>query len=107
MDRVLETNHRTRYALLLIALAPVIPQLLGSIFNIWYNTVVIQPLLGSGALRDRFFQTVFVYNLAAYPVGVGLWLWKVFSLGAVFNQRRHDLPVAEERLANARRHLIH
>jgi len=48
-------RDRTRYALLLTALAPVIPQLLGSIFNIWYNAVVIDPLLETGALRPRFF----------------------------------------------------
>ena len=108
MDLALKSNRdRTRHALLLVALAPVIPQLLGSVFNIWYNAVVINPLLGQGALRERFFQTVILYNIVAYPIGVGLWLWKVFSLRQIFARLRIGLPVAEERLAPVRRRLIH
>jgi len=34
-----------RYGLLVTAFAPVIPQVLGSAFNIWYNAIVIAPLL--------------------------------------------------------------
>lgn len=104
----MKTNDkRARHALLWTALAPVIPQLLGSIFNIWYNAVVIDPLLGAGALRPRFFQTVIVYNVLAYPAGVALWLWNVFSLRPVFERLRAGLPVPEETLARARRRLIH
>jgi len=31
------TAARERYSLLLTALAPVVPQIIGSAFNIWYN----------------------------------------------------------------------
>jgi adenylate cyclase len=108
MDVALKTNRdRQRHALLLTALAAVIPQVLGSIFNIWYNTVVIDPLLGTGALRQRFFQTIIFYNALAFPVGVAFWLGRVFSLRPVFNRLRAGLPVDDQRLAQARRRLIH
>ena len=60
---------RARYGLLLTALAPVIPQILGSAFNIWYNATVIEPMF-TPALRQRFFATVVVYNAVVYPIGV-------------------------------------
>jgi hypothetical protein len=54
------TRTRGRYGLLITALAPVIPQILGSAFNIWYNATVIEPLLVSPALKQRFFETIVV-----------------------------------------------
>ena len=57
------TTARKRYGLLLTALAPVVPQILGSAFNIWYNTTVIQPLLVSPGLKQRFFETIIIYNV--------------------------------------------
>src|SRR5439155_12044745 len=56
------TAARERYGLVLTALAPVVPQISGSAFNIWYNTTVIQPLLVSPSVKQRFFDTVLVYN---------------------------------------------
>ena len=56
---------RSRYGLVLTALAPVVPQVLGSAFNIWYNATVIEPIL-TAALRQRFFHTVVVYNAVVY-----------------------------------------
>ena len=108
MDLAVKPNgDHSHRALLLIALAPVVPQLLGSIFNIWYNAVVIDPLLGSGGLRQRFFHTVISYNLLAYPAGVGLWLWNVFSLRFVLEQLRAGHIPKDETLARARRRVIH
>ena len=72
------THARERYGLLLTALAPVVPQILGSAFNIWYNTTVIQPLLVSPALKQRFFETIVIYNVVVYPIGVFLWLRRIF-----------------------------
>ncbi len=97
----------TRHALLLTALAPVVPQLLGSVFNIWYNAVIIDPLLSTTALKQRFFQTVLLYNVFIYPAGVALWLWNVFSLRQALQRLRAGLPVEVSALMKARRRLIH
>ena len=69
---------RARYGLLLTALAPLVPQILGSAFNIWYNASVIEPMF-TPALRQRFFATVLVYNAIVYPIGAYLWLKRIFS----------------------------
>ncbi len=69
--RVESGAARAHYGLLLTALAPLIPQILGSAFNIWYNATVIDPMF-TPALRQRFFGTVIVYNAVVYPIGVYL-----------------------------------
>src|SRR5437879_13923736 len=95
---------RTRYGLLLTALAPVIPQILGSAFNIWYNATVIEPML-TAALRQRFFDTVVVYNAVVYPVGVYLWLKRIFSFRGLLDRLQPDVggqPVQLQELTQAR-----
>ena len=74
---------RPRLALAVTALAPVVPQLLGSAFNIWYNLAVVEPLLGTETLKARFLQTCIVYNAVVYPIALFLWLRQVYSLGPV------------------------
>ena len=74
---------RPRLALAVTALAPVVPQLLGSAFNIWYNLAVVEPLLGTEALKGRFLQTCIVFNAIVYPIALFLWLRQVYSLGPV------------------------
>ena len=69
-----------RHPLLVTALTPVLPQMLGSVFNIWYNGKVIAPLLHTEALQERFMQTVVVFNLLAYPMAVALWVRWVYVL---------------------------
>ena len=68
---------RARYGLLVTALGPVVPQILGSAFNIWYNATVIEPLF-TPALKQRFFEAVVLYNSVVYPVGVFLWVKRIF-----------------------------
>lgn len=108
---------RARYGLLLTALAPVIPQILGSAFNIWYNATVIEPML-TPALRQRFFATVIVYNAVIYPIGAYLWLRRIFSFRNLFHRlsKAESSPAAErtprgspnaEELTQGRRRLIH
>src|SRR5215471_13262320 len=83
------SSPRDRYGLLLTALAPVIPQILGSAFNIWYNATVIEPML-TPALRQRFFATVVAYNAIVYPVGVYLWLKRIVSFRHLFPRVQAD-----------------
>src|SRR6266571_2938422 len=92
--------------LFLVALAPVVPQLLGSAFNIWYNVAVIGPLLATTALTHRFFLTVIIYNAVIYPIGIWLWLNCVFSLRPVFDRLRRGSMIDSETLARARRRVI-
>ena len=73
-----------RHPLLITALMPVLPQLLGSAFNIWYNAKVIEPLLETEALQSRFVHTVVFFNLAVYPLAVAAWMWWVLSLRPAF-----------------------
>ena len=83
MDALLNdapASLRGRHRLLVVALAPVIPQLLGSAFNIWYNVAVVDPLLMTAPLKARFLETVIAYNSVCYPLGVFLWLRLIFSL---------------------------
>src|SRR4029079_16369117 len=102
-------SARGRHGLLLTALAPVIPQILGSAFNIWYNATVIEPML-TPALRQRFFATVVAYNAVVYPIGVYLWLKRIFSFRDLFHQLQTDSVSSTsslQELTRARRRLIH
>ena len=98
-----------RYGLLLTALAPVIPQILGSAFNIWYNATVIEPML-TPALRQRFFDTVIAYNALVYPIGVYLWLKRIFSFRDLIHRLQTNIAAQRpppQQLTQARRRLIH
>jgi len=109
----LETGAaRARYGLLLTALAPVVPQILGSAFNIWYNTTVIEPLLVSPVLKQRFAWTWILYTIVAFLIGLILWLKRVRSLGDFFRHLQRGQSVEGhrpplEKLTEARRQLIH
>ncbi len=96
-----------RRGLLVTALAPVIPQILGSAFNIWYNAIIVNPLLGTAALRERFLETVVAYNLVVYPVAIAVWLWLVFSLRGPFRELLAEHTVDPQRLDDARRRVVH
>src|SRR4029079_7361123 len=79
---------------------------------------VVEPMF-TPALRQRFFATVILYNAVVYPIGVYLWLKRIFSfrhllrrLSEVKSARRGErvpeLGVASsESLTQARRRLIH
>ncbi len=73
-DRGSTTRHLT-----MIALAPVAAAVIGSAFNIWYNGTQIAPLLND-AQWALFQKSVAIYNVAAYPVLIGIWLRRVWSI---------------------------
>jgi adenylate cyclase len=101
------TPARQRYALLVTALAPVVPQILGAAFNVWYNAAVIAPMLNSPALKQRFTTTVIVYNLIIFPIGFWLWTKRIRSFAPVFGNLSRGHSVDPESLRQARRRLIH
>lgn len=86
-----------RRALWIVALAPVIPQFLGSTFNIWYNVAVVDPILITPELKQRFIQTCIAYNLLAYSIAVFVWLRLVLSLRPAL-QRLYEGEEMEEPL---------
>src|SRR5262249_38215955 len=96
-----------RHPLLVTALAPLIPHLIGSAFNIWYNMIVIDPLLVAAGLRQRFITTVIVWNSVAYPAGVAIWAWLILSLRSVLLRLSGDEIVPPEELDHVRRRLVH
>ncbi|HEV3409766.1 MAG TPA: adenylate/guanylate cyclase domain-containing protein [Chthoniobacterales bacterium] len=102
-----EDDARQRYALIVTALAPLVPQLLGCAFNIWYNLTIIDPLLRAAGLRDRFVTTIYWYNAIAYTLAVGTWVWWVFSLRPAFRDLYRGERVPEAELERARRRLVH
>ena len=110
MTTAVETDTlRAHYGLLVTALAPVVPQILGSAFNIWYNATVIEPML-TPALRQRFFATVVVYNSIVYSVGAYLWLKRIFSFRKLFHRLQTNAAAQAaglDELTRARRRLIH
>src|SRR5206468_5514921 len=93
--------RRCRYAILIAALAPLIPQLLGSAFNIWYNAAIIGPLLATPVLKHRFVQTIIIYNSVIYPIGIWLWLKCVFSLRPALDGLRRGAVMDPEMLVRA------
>jgi hypothetical protein len=64
MDAPLNGREQTAAAskLLITAVAPLLPQILGSIFNIWYNMAIIRLLLLASGLTHRFVQTAIWWN---------------------------------------------
>lgn len=86
MDAALIRKRPIRHPLLVVALAPLIPHILGSAFNIWYNMVIIDPLLRAADLRERFISTVIVWNAIAYPLTLAVWLGLIYSLRPALHQ---------------------
>src|SRR5262245_21186401 len=62
------------------------------------------------ALRQRFYTTVVVYNAVVFPIGIYLWLKRIFSFRDLFLRLQADpggeTPPLQE-LVQARRRLIH
>lgn len=100
-------SNLSQRGLLITALAPVFPQILGSWFNIKYNSVIVNPLLGSEELKARFSQTVLGYNLLIYPLAIAAWIWVVYSLRPQFTALLAGQDVGQASLERARRHVIH
>ncbi len=79
MDTALK-NNLPRRAVLIVALAPLIPQIIGSWFNIWYNQAIVRPLLTTPQLQERFQATVIGYNAIVFPLAIAAWIGVVYSL---------------------------
>lgn len=95
----------TPAAIWAVGSAPLIPQLIGSVFNIWYNLTHIEPLL-TVAQHQAFMQAIVVFNLLVYPVAVAVWVSILRSLWHPFDCLRRGQPVERSRLLQAQRRVI-
>lgn len=103
MDPALKT---ARSALLTTVLAPLLPQLIGSAFNIWYNSTVVDPLLTTEELKGRFFATVIFLNVVLYPTAILIWYRVVMALRPPLLALLAGDQPAEEEMTRARRRVI-
>ena len=94
-----------KHALLTTIVAPLLPNVVGSIFNIWYNFSNIQPLLTENQL-SRFVTVVSIYNAIIYPVLTFFYVWWVMSLRETQSRLLSGLPVEPEPLVRAQRKVI-
>lgn len=101
----IQQNWSTSHSLWLIAAAPVVPMLIGSIFNIWYNLIHIEPML-TPTQHGWFIQTIQTYNAVVYPICIGLWSWIVLSLRQALQQLTYHRKVAVVGLVRAQRRAI-
>lgn len=95
-DRGTTTRH-----LATIAVAPVLAAVIGSAFNIWYNGTQIEPLLND-AQWDLFQKSVAIYNVGAYPLLIGIWLWRVWSIKPTLDRLSSGSTVDDAVLGRAR-----
>lgn len=91
-----------RHAFVLIALIPLVANLLGSAVNIWYNVNIIGPRLAPGDAR-LFDRSIAVYNVAVYPLCLLLWYRLLAPLIRCWLHLRHGRPVAAPELTRGRR----
>ena len=108
MDDSVSDRRRAnrRYGLLVTACAPIVPQLLGSAFNIWYNAIVIDPMLAPLGLQPRFIATIIGYNAVVYPLAIAIWAGAIGSLRPHFRRLRQGETVESEELNRARRRVV-
>ena len=68
-----------QHAWTVATVTPLLPNVLGSIFNIWYNETNIDPLLDAAQMK-RFWTVVTIYNATIYPILIYFyvkWMWSV------------------------------
>lgn len=70
-----------------VGFLPILPQILVSTFNIWYNITHIYPLLTENQLV-AFLRTVKWFNLTVYPIGIAAWIYILSSIWWVCRQLR-------------------
>src|SRR5262245_45195721 len=90
----------------LVLLAPLLPQMIGSVYNIWYNLLHTAPLLEKSRLQQAFAHITVIYNAVGYPLAVGIWAWAALSLRRPIRRLLRGAPVSPASLARARRRAI-
>jgi adenylate cyclase len=93
------------HPLLVTGGAFVLPMLIGSAINIWYNVTNIDPLLTAGQ-RAIFLQTVTRYNVVVYPILGAAWVWLLLSLRGPYREQVQGGIADRDRRRAAQRRVI-
>ena len=94
-----------RHGLLVVGISPIIANVIGSVFNVLYNKIQIEPLL-SAAQHDRFMSCVTWFNLLIYPIAIACFVVPLASLMPVYRSLLEGQQVEQELLAETRRKVI-
>lgn len=92
--------------LLLVAGLPLLTQIIGSIFNIWYNNSHVTPFLVGDQIQ-LFTRTIFLFNVTIYPVTTGIWLVAVAWLYRPLARLERGETLPKTILEKAQRRAVH
>lgn len=92
--------------LLIVVVLPLLMQIVGSVFNIWYNSFHVLPLLDA-VQRETFGWAILVYNCTAYPLFVLVWIYAVLRLKSSILTRISGQTLSPQDTTWARRAAVH
>ena len=90
----------------MVAGLPVLTQIIGSLFNIWYNTAHVTPFL-VGDQIELLSHTIFLFNVTIYPLTTGIWLLAVAWLYRPLMRLQNGDTLPQATLEKARRRAVH
>ncbi len=94
-----------RHGLLLVCISPIIANLIGSVFNIFYNSTQIEVLL-TEAQQLRFEACWQVFNVVVYPLAIFCFVLPLLWLRPTHRALLHGEPVDAERLKKSQRYVV-
>lgn len=94
-----------RHGLFLVAVSPIAANIVGSIFNVWYNTTQSAPLLTDTQMQ-RFEDCIKWFNLVVYPIAIGCFLLPLAQLRRVHRALINEQSVDAGVLAFSRRRVV-
>lgn len=94
-----------RRGLLLVAMSPIIANMIGSIFNILFNRTQIEPML-SEAQHQRFEDCWQVFNVIIYPVAISCWIAPILWLKKTHRALLRGEEVEPAVLQKAQRYVV-
>ena len=92
--------------LLMVAGLPLLTQIIGSIFNIWYNTTHVTPFLVGDQIK-LFTRAIFLFNITIYPVLTAIWLLAVAWLYRPMSRLEKGETLSQPMLERAQRRAVH
>lgn len=98
-------NFYQRHGLLLVGISPIIPNIIGSAFNIAYNHTQIEPKLTTAQL-DQFGNCVMVFNVVVYPLAIACFVAPLLWLRPTHKALLDGDSVEPKRLSKAQRYVV-